>query len=316
MLHQHGSFPINPQFAMRFTSSLLILTWLLLSLTSFVSSKLIPIPGGYLPSECVHGVPSGSTVERLHDGTVKVHTEGLPSKTLPKCSQSLISSRKGHGRKLLQFPPSYDGWTAYTAFQVEGTFDSFLGDFSVPDMPAQMPEILYLFTGLQNIDWVPLVDPEPAGKFDIIQPVLQYPADTGAGWSVKSWYVTLDVGAVYSTELLVNVGDVIFGNMTRLNTTGWFIGSQSTQTGQSTNLVMNANRLTNQPWAYNTLEMYGAVDCSTYPTQPVLFSKLSLTTPSGPVTPTWAVNPQNQPTKFCHELPTVNSDGTVTITFQ
>lgn len=53
--------------------------------------------------------------------------------------------------------------------------------------PASTPDILYIFTGLQNIDWIPKVDPEPSAAFDIIQPVLQYPGDGGDYWSVKSW---------------------------------------------------------------------------------------------------------------------------------
>jgi len=48
---------------------------------------------------------------------------------------------------------------AYTAFNYTPGFSSFLGDFSVPALPANDPEVLYLFTGLQNIDWIPVVDP-------------------------------------------------------------------------------------------------------------------------------------------------------------
>lgn len=33
------------------------------------------------------------------------------------------------------------------------------------------------------------MDPEPSQAFDIIQPVLQYPGDSGNYWSVKSWCV-------------------------------------------------------------------------------------------------------------------------------
>ena len=42
---------------------------------------------------------------------------------------------------------------------------------------------------MQNIDWVP-PDNGPKGKFDIIQPVLQYgPSSAGGGkfWSISSW---------------------------------------------------------------------------------------------------------------------------------
>ena len=43
---------------------------------------------------------------------------------------------------------------------------------SVPNAPQNDPEVLYIFTGLQNVDWIPIVDPEPP-VFDIIQVVKQ-----------------------------------------------------------------------------------------------------------------------------------------------
>ncbi len=66
--------------------------------------------------------------------------------------------------------------------------------------------------GGQNKDWIPKVDPETESVgFDIIQPVLQYPGDLGNYWSVKSWYVTTDSGAIESPERKCNPGDTIFG---------------------------------------------------------------------------------------------------------
>lgn len=44
-------------------------------------------------------------------------------------------------------PADYDGWEGYTAYYNAKGFDAFLGDFSVPEKPAQTPDILYLFTG-------------------------------------------------------------------------------------------------------------------------------------------------------------------------
>ena len=68
------------------------------------------------------------------------------------------------------FPSDYNGWLAYAAFNSSKGFSAFLGNFSVPDKPEEPPDVLYLFTGLQNKDWVPLVDPEKDGAgFDIIQ---------------------------------------------------------------------------------------------------------------------------------------------------
>lgn len=177
--------------------------------------------------------------------------------------------------------------------------------------------LLLLLAGLQNIDWIPKVDPFPTTPFDIIQPVLQFPADDGDGWSVKSWYVTLNSGAVYSNEMNVSPGDAIFGNMTRTGAEKWFIGSTSVKHGTSTTISADHPRLKTQPWAYNTLECYGCQGCSTYPQQPCKFTKLQLfKTGMKPVTPTWKNNPKPAQDRKCHESIAVEGPATVTIGFQ
>jgi len=186
----------------------------------------------------------------------------------------------------------------------------------VPAEPAIVPDILYLFTGLQNIDWIPVVDPDPTQDFDIIQPVLQYPGDNGNYWSVKSWYVTLDVGTVASNEVQMNVGDVIFGNMTRTGTAEWYIGSVNTNSGESTEVTVNHPRLASQPWAYNTLECYGCDGCDTYPANsPIHFTNLTLISKGKQVTPTWKIDPKPSKLKQCKEHAIVTNPSTVTIDF-
>jgi len=280
---------------------------------------------------CVHSVASGSQLEHEVDAATGDETGRLLVKNahgdlvriLPKCdiSENPMFEPRKPATSEVGAPLDYDGWTEYTAFNVTAngpaaTFDSYLGDFTVPVAPTQDPEVLYLFTGLQNINWIPYVDPDPAGPFDIIQPVLQYPGDNGDYWSVKSWYVTLDVGTVASNEVQVNTGDSIFGNMTRINSTTWFIGSTSVATQQSTTVVVNNARLQYQPWAYNTAECYGCIDCTTYPSNsPCKFSKLNLMTGTKSIVPQWLVNPQPNPNHFCQEHTTVVSPTNVVISF-
>lgn len=101
----------------------------------------------------------------------------------------------------------------------------------MPDEPADDPTALFIFTGLQDDDWIPLLSQPPA-NFDIIQPVLQYPAQSGQGWSARSWFVTLDIGAVASDEIAFRQGDVVFGNMTKTGPSQYFIDSVNTRTGR------------------------------------------------------------------------------------
>lgn len=134
-----------------------------------------------------------------------------------------------------------------------------------------------MFTGLQNFNWIPYPNGGPTPpNFDIIQPVLQFGGDSEDGggnyWELASWYVTIDSGAVWSTPQQVNPGiyiaitymkgDVIFGNMTKTGPSSWFIGGTVKATGVSSTFTVTYDRLSSQPWAYCTLEVYEIDDCA------------------------------------------------------
>jgi len=268
-------------------------------------------PVGWVREECVHNVPNGAVADCNDERCIVKHPNGTLFKKIHLCtarnvSKPIISYRK---RGVEQ---SYDGWLAYTTYQAPTDIDSFLGYFSVPDQTASVPEVLYLFTGLQNVDWIPIIDPEPS-VFDIIQPVLQYPGDNGNYWSVKSWYVTLGSDVLTSSEIQVAVGSLVFGNMTRTASSTWFIGGTNAA-GQTTSLTVTRDRLLHQPWAYNTAECYGCNSCSYEPDNAVQFTQLAIQYQGQPLVPNWVAS--TSPNPICSELATVNSPSAVTITFQ
>lgn len=224
-------------------------------------------------------------------------------------------------------PPNYDGWLQYTATNTTPPtgYSVFTGEMSVPDIPAEVPQMLYLFPGLQNYDWIPKVDPLPtsATPFDIIQPVLQYPGMTPDSWGVRSWYVTVNEGARMSELLTVKPGDAILCNMTHLGDINWFIGSKIKSTGKETNQLVSrlipgaSERMKLQPWAYNTVECYGCTGCGTYPKTPVAFTNLALKDTNGQtVVPKWSANPKPAKDEKCHEATQINGPSSVTMSFQ
>jgi hypothetical protein len=293
------------------------------------SSAYVPTPVGWMLRSCVNEVPSGSVLTSEEGGRVLVTPPSsavseayylppcvgsesepiyLPHGLAPRNSQKVGGG--GVGGRNLQLPPDYKGWVEYanvTSPDMQTGFEAFTSVFTTPStLPAQVPDELFLFPGLQNIDWIPLVDPEPKAAFDIIQPVIQYPADGGNHYSVKSWWVTLDMGAAYSPELALEPGDAIFGNMTKTGASAWYIDSVNMRTGESTHITASGlgPRLKNQPWAYVTLECYGCSSCSTYPSgnSSSSFEDMLLTTVAGkPFSPSWQANAKPDPNKFCHE---------------
>jgi len=293
---------------------------LFLLFSAVVGQIYVPTPMGWVLSHCNHEVESGATLTHLADGGLLVTNPDHSTWRIPRCDTFNNDFPVLKRRQQIEegvAPLAYDGWTAYVEYDIPNPgFDAFTGNMNVPDEPVSAPQVLYIFPGLQNIDWIPVVDPDPTGPFDIIQPVLQYPGDGGRYWSVKSWYVTLDTGTIHSKELRLAVGDTVFGNMTRTATTAWFIGSKSVQTGNETNINVDHPRLQNQPWAYNTIECYGCNGCSTYPKNPEKFTDLKLTQNGKNVPATWKVNPKPSKNMQCKEKPVVVNSGEVDISFQ
>lgn len=288
-------------------------------------------PFGHVLSHCVHEVPNGAVSRSLADGSTEVVAPDGAVTIIPQCD-----TRGGRDPVLMRnnplqssgrpLPPDYDGWEQYTALNVtrlglKGGFDAFTNVMSVPDKPKKPAQILYFFPGLQNIDWIPKVDPEPSVPFDIIQPVLQYQAGlfSGGEWQVKSWYVTLNAGALYSSPIKVEEGDAIFCNMTRTGPTSWVIkASLKSDPSKITTQTADNVRLKLQPWAYNTLECYGCQGCDTYPKQAITFTENKLflggkavDVPSG----AWEMNPKPAAKLQCGEATKVEANGDTTISF-
>ncbi|KNC46009.1 uncharacterized protein AMSG_00127 [Thecamonas trahens ATCC 50062] len=269
-----------------------------------------PTPQGYMLARCIREVASGTHVTEdgrgrmvltAKDGSVEVmecNTDGGRIPMLLSKSQ-MAAARAGNKRDSDGFG-GYDGWQAFTSYEYEAGLDVFVGDISTPNgKPKREPEVLFIFTGLQNVNWIPKVDPEPR-VFDIIQPVLQYPAtavlggsdddpvEFGSSWGVRSWYVTIHSGAVYSKVALLDEGDVVFGNMTRTGSEAFYVGSTNKANGETVAITVSHPRLATQPWAYNTLETYGAPSCEYLPDAPSLFTNLVLAKGSTKVTASWA----------------------------
>jgi len=247
------------------------------------AGKYRPTPGGYVHSDCIHQVPSGSHVIDGVNGARVIYPDGTEIQ-LPKCNYPypLPNEPKKRPQALPIDSKGQDsiyahGWQVWTSYLEPNndTFTAFWGSFGVPAAPPSWPTdddaILYYFTGLQNYNWVPVPPFKPApAQFDIIQPVIQYGGGSSNGggeyWAVANWYVTVYSGAVWSNMIELEAGDEVFGNMTILDSDTWFIGSVVNNGQSSNNLTVSRSRLTSQPWAYVTLEVYNIYSCDWFPT--------------------------------------------------
>lgn len=269
---------------------LLGLVAVVLAENTITYSDVTHVPGvGVYPEGCVVEIPDGAQVfqhdrsftvifadgeEIEYEEDIRCRPESLPERILAILQAEGLpvpDERLAHG------------WQAWTTYYHQSGINSFPGYFTVPDIPEETTfnQILYIFTGLQNINWVPEpYGPEPWGKFDIIQPVLELFGKEG--WQLQSWYVPLPGMAKTSRTMNVNPGDNIFGNMTLTGPSSWTIISQSTETGEAVTLdVTNEDVLVSQPWAYTTLEVYNVDGCSQYPDNDILFTDMDMYDDSG-----------------------------------
>eukprot|EP01084_Bolivina_argentea_P133380 235388_1 len=190
------------------------------------SDQFIHTPFGYYHRACVHGVDSGSHIINYDD---EIHVKS-PDMEFTDLRRVIRRCQYKHNatyirERMLQLSEYYpevqfdgSGWQQYTKMDAGDTVDSFLGDWTVPNSsPKQSGPILYMFTGLQNIDWVP-PERDPGKPFDIIQPVMQYGGSAAGGgsyWASASLYDTLTYEVMHGRPLKHNPGDKILGNITK-----------------------------------------------------------------------------------------------------
>jgi len=294
----------------------LIFLWVAMVQANEDLSKWQRTPVGLAHPSCIHKVPSGSHVY-TKDGEMFASSPDGSAEKIPRCLYPWNQAKKNVS--VSDFAPGWQVWTTYQSMAAGGV-TQFLGYFSIPDDPANADDgqTLFMFTGLQNSNWIPGPNSPPAPEdFEIIQPVLQWGSSAGGGgsyWTLASWYVTVYNGFLISDLINVNAGDTIFGNMTLIGPSKWYISGVVQSSNQATTLTATKKDLKVNPWAYCTLEVYDDTgDCGDYPTQPQVYTKLLISEGSKRVTPKWQVNITPDP--ICNEHATVESHDHVTLHF-
>jgi len=264
----------------------------------------VRVPGGVLSHHsCVHEVPSGSHLEnRGKDG---FYVNGVLTS---RCPHPNIYDSPRHAQKETKFYDSSlpaNGWQAWTQFAHPGnsTFTTFNGYFTVPGNPSEWHNdgVVFIFTGLQ-------------AEVEIIQPVIQYGAafnGGGAYWGGASWYVS-DLGSYYSQEVNINAGDKIYGVMQKEGGDTWRIDTVTPQ--YNTSLTITSPDISNEPYAFCTLEVYTINSCNELPPSNTQskFTGMYLKDPNGSITPQWYAAPGGpNHSNSCGSYFSVNSPSAV-----
>jgi hypothetical protein len=289
-----------------------------------IEDQFVSTPFGWYHKACVHEVEHESRIINEPESFFISNPGNYGGTEVYRClykhSGEAIRQRM---MQLQEYYPSaqFDGsgWQDYTKMDSGDSTDGFYGNWNVPASPSSGGPILYMFTGLQNIDWVP-PEREPSKPFDIIQPVMQYGASAAGGgnyWSCASWYVTLTNDVVHGRAFRLSTGDNIYGNMTKTGSDSWYINCLDTNSNQNNAITVTKSLLQTQPWIYVTLEVYGVRNCNEYPAKgtELKFTNLKLTENGSPASINWIVGTNGQQPPVCDSSIKVLSPTAVTITF-
>lgn len=228
----------------------------------------VQIPGALIRPDCVHGIPSGATVEASSDGRITgdVTLNGAFIAHYDACPEKAIVTRPRKRTQSLPNPPGTgNGWVEDSQWDIPlgpGDNIDYMGNtWTVPSYPSSGGALIYLFNGI-----------EPASGDWILQPVLQFgvsPAGGGNYWAIASWLVGANGYYFYSPLEPVNPGDVIFGstglNGVSGNTLKWKVGVKDETTGAYSwiSAYISGEQWT---WAYaGALEAYNVSSCSQFP---------------------------------------------------
>lgn len=236
-------------------------------------NRSVITPVGLLSSQCVHQVPSNSTV--LPDGSVL-----MPNGTravFPNCLGSgVVPVMPSQQPSSSSFPTNgaVENAVAHHAY-----ITAITGDWYVPKAPSSYTsQTIFLWDGIT-----------PQNGANVLQPVLSYgpagvPTYGGNYWSFASWFATSSSG-IYSTPLKVSVGDWLNGQAVwNPYTKQWEVLSQDVTTGHLS--VLFVSQSINEYYGYVELEVAAVNGCSEYPASGnTAFSSLAFQ--SG-ATPNWS----------------------------
>jgi hypothetical protein len=258
------------------------------------SSTFVVTPYGLAPKQCVHGIPSNSTV--FNNATVVTPNGAIFY--YPPCTTA--SSSLPSGSPASPFPTNswVDGACYGYSSPAIGKMDS---RWTVPSAPSSSNgQTIYLFDILQP----GVCD----GSVPLIQPVLQWGNNGyygGAYWEIVSWYCggyggNCGGNYFYSYPITVSVGHQIDGLMTssscsKTGSCNWVVSTTDVTGGLSTSINCGggggANNLCGLTFvtAGVVLEVWGVTSCSNYPASgTTTFGSFSLKDSNGnTLTPSW-----------------------------
>lgn len=242
-------------------------------------------PVGWFHRSCVHEIPSGAS----RVGNVVTLPSGA-SYQIPKCQYPAYPNALARAMSRHTDLPADTNYVEYANYtpSIAEQFRHLSASLIVPSGPDTTyasKEIYYTFPGLSS----------HTSPSYILQPVLSWGNNGiygGDYWSLSSWHCSFTISqCTHSTPIYPSVGDSLYGTMDASSCTGvmcqWTVTAEDVTKGTSTT----------RTWAdsdkyFNAVggaveTHHGFTSCSDFPTQPMVYTGISISDVNGAVTPVW-----------------------------
>lgn len=215
---------------------------------STVARGDVLIPGGRIVNrECVHEVPSGTSIEE---------TENEFRFTFPNGSISAVALCKNF---MVSHGNAWKTWAQYRKSD-SAKITSLKNQWTVPKGSFDKgSQILYYWNGIED-------GGKSGGGSGVLQPVLEW--RRSSGWGIKSWYVGSG-GTVTSNLVSTPPGTVVTGSMSLQQDGTWICTGQPA--GGSPATLHFTRKQPTFTTAYEVLEAYSVgSECGMYPSDGVV----------------------------------------------
>jgi hypothetical protein len=216
-------------------------------------------PFGYFHPSCVLRLADGET---LLEGIVVQHADGTLENVTP-CYYPHYTASGEMATAGVKPPAIGHSWIEAGDATTTTSYGELTATWTVPPAPAaNNGQTVFLFPGLEDINDV----------VSILQPVLGWNADFGAGWGIASWNCCPSGIAVESKPVRVKAGNEILGTIKdtcsagTLSCSTWDVTTEDVTTGKSTMLSNTPSEGQTFNWAFaGALEVYNIAKCTDYP---------------------------------------------------
>jgi hypothetical protein len=254
---------------------------------TLVQEGYVLTPIGWLHKSCVHGIPSGAR----QVGNVVTLASGA-SYRIPECHFPAYRNALA-GAKSAQIVPQDTGWDEWAVNSVTTTpYRHISASWKVPQGPEQGYsgiQVYATFPGLQN-----------TSRTDyILQPVLEWGNggfdDFGGNyWYATSWHCHNKNACTHSTPILYpSVGDSLYGTVDASSCGDGMCTWTDTVEDVTKGTISTRSWSDSDNYVFafgGVIETHSAVggftSCSEFPSQPMVYTGVTLSDANGVITPT------------------------------